>query len=267
MGNGDEDRKAQTRAIFDHMAADYDTAGPGCFAYFGRRLVEAVAIEPGHRVLDVASGRGAVLLPAAERVGAAGDVVGIDLAAAMAQAANEEAMRRGVQARVRVMDAEHLGFPDATFDRVLCGFGIMFFPHLDQALDGFRRVLKPGGRVGVSTWRVSQAEDLGAVLDDLGMGGADEPGWVTDPEQLAHLLTGAGFTDARVVADSTTFRYDHLEQYWQNAHGTGLRRRMDALDADQTLRVRTALAERVSPFQRADGIYLEATALLAVAGR
>ncbi|MBX9823458.1 MAG: class I SAM-dependent methyltransferase [Xanthobacteraceae bacterium] len=59
----------------------------------------------------------------AERVGTAGEVVGIDLAEEMARATNEEAVRRGFAARVRVMDAEHLDFPDAAFDRVLCGFG------------------------------------------------------------------------------------------------------------------------------------------------
>jgi ubiquinone/menaquinone biosynthesis C-methylase UbiE len=81
----------------------------------------------------VATGRGAVLFPAAERVGTTGDAVGVDLAEGMVQAANEEAERRGWGPRVRAMDAEQLDFPDAAFDRVLCGFGIMFFPHLDQA--------------------------------------------------------------------------------------------------------------------------------------
>ena len=64
----------------------------------------------------------------------------------MVRATNEEAERRGLGIPVRVMDAEQLDFPDAEFDRVLCGFGVMFFPHLDQALAEFRRVLKPGGR-------------------------------------------------------------------------------------------------------------------------
>jgi ubiquinone/menaquinone biosynthesis C-methylase UbiE len=136
-------RKSETAALFSSMATGFDSGG--AFAHFGQRLVEVVGIEPGQRVLDVASGRGAVLFPAMERVGSAGEAVGVDLAEGMVKAANEEAQRRGFGTPARVMDAERLDFPDGAFERVLCGFGVMFFPHLDQALGEFRRVLKPGG--------------------------------------------------------------------------------------------------------------------------
>lgn len=89
-------RKVQIRVVFDRLAPEYDAAGPACFAYFGRRLVEEAAVGYGQRVLDVACGRGAVLFSAAEPVGAAGEVIGIDLAAEMVRATNVEARRRGV---------------------------------------------------------------------------------------------------------------------------------------------------------------------------
>src|SRR6188768_1235012 len=113
MAESPETRKAQVASLFGGLAPEYDAGGN--FAHFGRRLVEIVGVEPGHRVLDVASGRGAVLFPAAERVGAAGEAVGVDLAEGMVRAANEEAERRGLGTLVRVMDAERLDFPDATF--------------------------------------------------------------------------------------------------------------------------------------------------------
>jgi ubiquinone/menaquinone biosynthesis C-methylase UbiE len=55
-------QKARVRAQFDTAALEYDT-GPGCFAYFGKRLVESAEILPDHRVLDVATGRGAAFFP------------------------------------------------------------------------------------------------------------------------------------------------------------------------------------------------------------
>lgn len=267
MSDEHEAQKAQTRALFSELAPDYDQAGTAHFAHFGRRLVELVGVAPGQRVLDVATGRGAVLLPAAEQVGPAGEALGVDLAEGMVAAVNAEATRRGLAASVRVMDAEQLAFPDAAFDRVFCGFGVMFFPNLDSALAEFRRVLKPGGRLGASTWRVSQADELGSVLANLGPRQRSSPRWITEPDELARLLTEAGFGDVRVIADSETFRFTDLEHYWQTARTTGQRRSLDALDPEQAARVRAALAERLRPYQRPDGLHIVATALLATASR
>ena len=131
------DRKSQTQALFSTLAPEYDTAGPGTFAHFGRCLVDLVGVDPRQRVLDVATGRGAVLIPAAERAGQTVESVGVDLAKGMVDATKSEIERRGLNARVRVMDAEHLEFPDASFDRVFSGFGVMFFPDLNGALQEF----------------------------------------------------------------------------------------------------------------------------------
>jgi ubiquinone/menaquinone biosynthesis C-methylase UbiE len=267
MSDDAANRKAQARATFDRVAPDYDAGGPGCFAHFGRRLTEVVGVEPGQRVLDVATGRGAILIPAAERAGTAGEAIGIDLSEAMANGAREEAARLGLPVRVAVMDGEELDYPDASFDRVFCGFGVMFFPNLERALAGFRRVLRPGGRLGLSSWHVTQTADLDAVLIQAGVMSGSGPVGLTEPEELERPLAAAGFSEVRVVVDRAVFRYDDLDQYWQNARGTGLRRWLDALDAEQTARVRAALAERIRPHQRHDGLYLAAEALLAVATR
>jgi hypothetical protein len=131
-------------------------------------------------------------------------------------------------------------------------------------------VLKPGGRLGVSTWRVSQAEDLRVVLEELGLVGDNAqrpPGWITEPDVLARALERAGFADVRVVAESKTFRYADLEDYWEKVRGTGPRRIVDKLEAAQIERARAALTERFRAYERPDGIHVVATALLAVASR
>lgn len=260
------DRKAQTRTQFNALAADYD-AGPGCFAYFGRLLVAAAGVGPGQLILDVATGRGAVLFPAAETIGRAGSIVGIDLADAMAQAADADAARLNLNAKVDVGDAENLEFPAAAFDRVLCGFGLMFFPDQDKALREFRRVLKQEGKVGISTWRIDQAGDLKAVAVELGLTVSEPPGWITEPDDLSRVLTRAGFSNVRVEMNSHAFRYADLDEYWRQARGTGFRRVLDSIDEITTRKIRAALAERVRPHQKADGLYLEATALIATADR
>ncbi|HKZ54384.1 MAG TPA: class I SAM-dependent methyltransferase, partial [Anaerolineales bacterium] len=125
----------------------------------GSSLTTAVASSNWHRslrgasVLDIASGRGASLFPAAERVGPTGRAIGIDLAESMVEEAIREICSRGLgNLEARVMDAENLLFPNATFDYVLCGFCLFFFPQLERALSEMRRVLKPNGRIATSTW-------------------------------------------------------------------------------------------------------------------
>jgi ubiquinone/menaquinone biosynthesis C-methylase UbiE len=262
MNDDASGRKARAKTQFNTVAAEYD-AGPGCFAHFGRRLVNAAEIQPGQRVLDVASGRGAVLFPCAERVGQTGEAVGVDLADEMVRATNAEASRRGIAGRVQVMDAEHLDFADATFDRVLCGFGIMFFPDQLRALSEFRRVMKSGGRLAVSTWRVAQNSELEAAMAELGMQRVRQAGWITEPDDLSKLLSMAGFTGVSVRADSHSFRYADVEEYWRQARGTGMRRTLDELNAAEADRLRGALRKRVSSDGQKE-FYSTSTALIAV---
>ncbi len=235
-------RKAQARMLFNGLAAGYD-AGLGNFAYFGRRLVDYVGVRPGDRVLDVATGRGAVLFPAAERVGDSGEVVGIDLAEQMIEATATEATRRGVAAQVRVMDAEALEFPDSTFDRVLCGFGIMFFPELGRALGEFRGVLTPGGRLGVPTWQLAQSDDLADTLAQFGRQAGRPPGWITSRRHWARCSPrpGSGTSWSRWTRPrSATWTSTNIGPK-PGARGT--RQAIDALDAEQRAHVRAALAE------------------------
>ena len=266
MSNDHLARKTQTKTLFNTVSPDYDS-GPGCFAHFGRRLVEVANINTGARVLDIASGRGAVLFPVAERVGAGGEVVGIDLADAMAHATSEEAASRGLKARVNVMDAEELTFPDESFDCVTCGFGIMFFPDQDRGLAQMRRVLKSDGYLAISTWRVSQVDELHPVLNTIGIAPARNPGWITEPDVLEALIRRNGFTGISVRIDSMDFRYANAEEVWQEGRGTGMRRILDTLDATEKKQALSLLTERIKPHQRHDGYYLRATALLAVANR
>ena len=141
-----EGPKANIAGLFNRVAGIYGRVGPDPFAYAGKGLVERIGISEGARVLDVGAGRGANLFPAAERVGLLGEVIGIDLAQQMLLETTGDIELRGLtNASVRLMDAEHLAFDAASFDYVLCGFAIFLFPHLEQALSEFYRVLRTRG--------------------------------------------------------------------------------------------------------------------------
>ena len=108
----DRAHKQWLAVSFDRAAPSYDLVGDSYHEHLGSRLVLAAEIGPGCRVLDVACGRGAVLLAAARRAGGTGSVVGIDLSEVMVHEAND-ALRASAldgQVEVRVMDAERLDF-------------------------------------------------------------------------------------------------------------------------------------------------------------
>jgi hypothetical protein len=93
------------------------------------------------------------------------------------------------------------------------------------------------------------------------------PGWITEPAALAALLTEAGFSGVRVREDTHRFLHADLDAYWRGARGTGMRRNLDALDPEQTVRVRAALAEHLEQYREADGYHVPATALIGTASR
>jgi len=146
-------RKQKIVGVFSRTAPAYDQVGPRFFTHFGHRLVELARIPNGAQVLDVATGRGAVLFPAAEAVGRSGHVTGIDLSEGMVHETADEIRRLKLKnVEVRQMDAEDLQFPDASFDVVLSSFALLFFPQPDRALSEMHRVLKPNGRIALTTW-------------------------------------------------------------------------------------------------------------------
>lgn len=134
--------------VFDEAAATYDNVGVDFFTPMGAALVRAVAPEPGSRLLDVGCGRGAVLGPALAAVGPSGSVVGIDLAPGMVS----RTAAAYPAADVRLGDAQAPDFPAGTFDVVTAGLVLFFLPDPPAALAAYRRLLRPGGRLGVTSF-------------------------------------------------------------------------------------------------------------------
>lgn len=142
---------AAVRTMFDRIAPIYDRMNTvmtaGVDGRWRRAALDAAAIRPGDRVLDVATGTGKLALGAAERVGAGGEVVGLDVATRML--ARARAADGGRDVRWLEADAMAMPLADAAFDAVTIGFGLRNLPDLDAALREMGRVLRPGGRLVV----------------------------------------------------------------------------------------------------------------------
>jgi SAM-dependent methyltransferase len=175
---------------------------PALFAQWGPVVLDAAAVRENDRVLDVACGTGALTLPAAERVGRGGAVVGVD--------ANPEmlAVARRKSAQVDWMEgkAEALPLPDTSFDAVVSQFGFMFFDDQPQALREMMRVLRTGGTLAVAVCdAVDRSPGYAAfarLLDRLigtHVGNAFRaPFALGDPEQLHTICRQAGSHQRRV---------------------------------------------------------------------
>ncbi|HYE71940.1 MAG TPA: methyltransferase domain-containing protein [Blastocatellia bacterium] len=114
------------------------------------RLGTLLHLTPHSRVLDVASGKGTSAIHLAEKFGC--EVVGVDYGSDNVREANEAAAARGLAGRVWFDqgDAERLPFDDETFDAIICECAFCTFPDKPTAAREFARVIKPGGRIGMS---------------------------------------------------------------------------------------------------------------------
>ena len=137
---------ARTKATW--MAGDFGKIAksyePGAAAFIAN-----LNIQRGDRVLDVACGTGNLTIPAA-RTGA--HVTGIDIAPNLLEQAQDWAHAEGLSIRFEEGNAEHLPYPDASFDMVVTMFGAMFASRPDAVAAELVRVTQPGGRIAMANW-------------------------------------------------------------------------------------------------------------------
>jgi phosphatidylethanolamine/phosphatidyl-N-methylethanolamine N-methyltransferase len=129
----------------------------------GRRLAVAAAEQTGKHILEVGVGTGLSLGGYA----ATSSVFGVDISAPMLAKAQErvDKLRLAHVAGLAVMDAEHLAFPDASFDVVVAQYVITAVPHPERALDEFARVLRPGGEI-VITSRIGAEKGIRGAIEN-----------------------------------------------------------------------------------------------------
>jgi SAM-dependent methyltransferase len=237
--------------------------GAALFEPWATVLLAAVGIEPGARVIDIAAGTGVVSRAAAAQAGPDGYVLSTDLSAAMiAYTAGYPAAPGAAPIETGVASATGLGRADGEFDVALCQHGLQFFPDRAGAVREMRRVLRPGGIVGIAVWtpghEVVPYGPLHSALRELGVpephpGAFAQDAFTVTADQVGAVLTDAGFehVDSREV---------ELMTHWPSAaaltatvDGTPFAALLDALDANEQAQARALVTERFARWARSDG--------------
>ena len=177
----------------------------------GESLCEAVDLESGSRVLDVACGNGNAALAAARRWAR---VTGLDYVPALLERAAERARAERLELQLIEGDAERLPFADGFFDVALSTFGVMFAPDHAQAARELLRVVKPGGKIGLANW--TPEGFVGRMLKTVGShvpppaGVASPVQWGSEP-RLSELFQGV--RSLRAERRDFIFRYESVAHF------------------------------------------------------
>jgi SAM-dependent methyltransferase len=256
-------------------AAGWGGRADGYHRFFGaittrviEELLDAAEVDRGRRVLDVASGPGYV---AAACVVRGADVVGVDVAAEMV------ALARRIRPEIefRQADAERLPFADGSFDAVVGNFLILHVGRPEQIAAELARVLRPGGRLALSTWDLPErARLLGVLVDAVAEVGvepsADAPSGppifrFADEGEFARLLGDAGLGDVDVRTVAFTHRFASGDELWNGLLGGTVRTRALVLaqPEDVQARIRAAFDRLVRPCATKDGLEIPVSVKLA----
>ncbi|WP_234905151.1 class I SAM-dependent methyltransferase [Rhizobium rhizogenes] len=163
----------------------------------GLRAIETLDLGAGDIILDIGCGAGQTLLQLAERVGAEGRVIGVDVAPLLLEIASRRTEPLS-QVRLIQADAQSLDLSSESTDAVFSRFGVMSFDDPVAAFANFRRILRPSGTLAFTCWRSLEDNELDHLpLSAAGLQSSvdESPFSFADPEYIRGILEAAGFEE------------------------------------------------------------------------
>jgi 2-polyprenyl-3-methyl-5-hydroxy-6-metoxy-1,4-benzoquinol methylase len=247
------DAKQRAMSTYNAAADFYNHPVNTFWERYGQQTVSRLQPKAGARILDVCCGSGASAIPAAKAVGSNGFVLGIDLAEKQIELAKTKARDLGLEnIEFQVADMLDLDLAPSTFDVVICVFGIFFVPDMQQAVQALWKLLRPGGRLAITTWGPRFFEPANTAFwnavrterPDL-YKGFNPWDRISEPESLRALLLSTGAETLDIVPETRRHRLGSPEDWWPMVLGTGYRGTIEQLDAAQRERVRKHCLEYI----------------------
>ncbi len=253
-------------AAFDRCAEGYDRETLRCFPFVADRLIARLNPAPGSRLLDVATGTGAVALAAAQAVGPTGRVTAIDLSEGMLARLQAKLTQFGIgNIDLHVMDAAALEFRRDYFHYVVCSFGLALLPDPAAALRGWLRVVRPGGTILFTSFGAAALLPMRAQLHDaLRAAGVDVPAPRLHEASLCQaVLRDAGAIDVAVDTAPLGYHLRDEHEWWDFLWHTELRVPCERLAPAAREALRSAHLSEVARRKTDKGLWLDLATIFA----
>jgi ubiquinone/menaquinone biosynthesis C-methylase UbiE len=257
--------------VFDTVATGYDHPALRFFPFCADTMINYLRPRPGSRVLDVATGTGAVAVAAGQVIGPQGRVQAIDLSEQMLARAQQNVTKMALKnVDFHVMDAEQLEFRHDYFDYVLCSFGLFFLPDMQAAVNSWMRVLKPEGKILFSIFQPQALEPMAEMFRSrIGAYGVniESTAWkrLTESSQCQELLAQAGAEDIEVVQKQLGHHLNDAQDWWAVLWNSGFRGFLEQLGEQDRQRFQQEHLDEVAALAGDKGIWMDVGVHLASA--
>lgn len=207
LGMTEQDLDHPEKSSWVKLSAHYDDFAGRTTRQATDVALNAVSAGPSTKLLDVATGPGYI---AAEATRRGADAIGIDFSTEMIA----DARKRFPDLKFQLGDAENLDFSEASFDAVVCAFGLLHLPRSGKAIAEAYRVLRPGGHYSFTVWSNGPKVRLFDIIGQAVQKFADPsismpPGpsqfMLSDPWVCSALMDAATFTDVSVSEIPSVF--------------------------------------------------------------
>jgi ubiquinone/menaquinone biosynthesis C-methylase UbiE len=265
-----DDKIGRRELLRNAMAEGADREALRFSVFCADRLVTHLRPASGDKILDVATGTGALALAASQAVGPAGRVIAIDTAESLLARLESKISKFGIaNIDVHTMDAAHLDFRRDYFQHTTCSLGLFWLSDPCAALREWVRVTRPGGSVSLAVFAPQAFQpQLGLLLQRIAQvsGRLDAPiSWeqVSRRETLLAYLQNAGLVDVAVQEEQLGYHLRDTQEWWEVIWHSSLRMLVEQVPEAQREQLRTEHLAEVATLATADGLWLDVPVLFA----
>ena len=240
-----------------------------------REIVNIAGISPHDKILDLACGTGAVSKEIMQYLDDDGFLIGVDLSRTALSIAKKSIQNTNVE--FLEMDAEQLSF-NILFDKVLCQYGLMFFPDVEKVLKSVKKILKKDGKLVIAVHGLPEdvpyfsciMNPVLKFIPDIRPEGTPTVHRFGDPNNLNKELTKAGFLNISIKKFNFCYEVDTFEEYWQDyMHSTAnsIRAKIESHGNEIVTQIKTEAKQNISKYETSSGILFPWSVLIASASK